>query len=366
MFKRLAIAVILLGLIVGGIVGFNIYRGQMMAQYFATMKPPAQPVSVEEARPVVWRSGIEAIGTALSAQGVDLAVEAAGLVREVKFKANDRVTQGQPLVQIDESIEQANLAASMAALQLAEADLARTRTLQARGISAANTLEQGEAQEKSAQADVARLSAILEQKALKAPFDGVIGISQIEAGQYVVPGTLYATLQNLDTMRVDFAVPEQQIGLVKIGTPVTASTEVGDASYQGQIIAIEPRVDAGSRLVSVRAELVNTRATLYPGQFLRVRVELPDEPGILALPQTVISSNLYGDSVFVVRQGATPEEMTVEQVFVKIGRRSGGRAEITGGISPGDRIVTAGQNRLTSGGPVTIDNTVTPAAALAD
>ena len=366
MFKRLIIAVVFLGLLVGGIVWFNNFRAQMIAQYFATMTPPAQPVSVEEATPIVWRSGIEAIGTALSAQGVDLAVEAAGLVREVKFKANDRVTTAQPLVQIDASIEDADLAASVAALELAETDLARTRTLRARGISAANTVEVGEAQEKSAQAQVARLSAILEQKSLKAPFDGVIGISQIEAGQYVVPGTIYATLQNLDTMQVDFSVPEQQIAQVKIGTKVTASTEVGDASYEGQITAIEPKVDAGSRLVSVRAELTNTNATLYPGQFLRVRVALPDEPGILALPQTVISSNLYGDSVFVVRDGVTPEEMTVEQVFVKIGRRSGGRAEITEGIKAGDRIVTAGQNRLISGGPVTIDNSVAPAAALAD
>ncbi|NUB45287.1 efflux RND transporter periplasmic adaptor subunit [Fertoebacter nigrum] len=365
MVKRLIIAIILLGAIVGGIVWFNMFRASMIAQYFATMTPPAQPVAVEEAAPVTWVSGIDAIGTALSAQGVDLAVQAGGLVRQVQFDANDAVAEGQTLVQIDERIEQADLAAARASLELAEAELARNRTLQERGISTATTLESAEAQQKNALAQVARLTAVLEQKELLAPFAGVIGIPQVEEGQYVTPGTVFATLQNLDAMRVDFAVPEQQIARVAPGTSVTASTEVGDLSFTGQIIAIEPRVDPGSRLVTVRAEIKDTNGALYPGQFLRVRVELPAEEGVLAVPQTAISSNLYGDSVFVVRDGED-DTMTVEQVFVQVGRRSGGRAEITEGVAAGDRIVTAGQNRLTSGGPVTIDNSVAPAAALGE
>lgn len=365
MFKRLLIAIILLGAIVGGIVWFNMFRAQMIAQYFSTMTPPAQPVSVQEAQPITWSSGIDAIGTALSAQGVDLAVQAAGLVRNVQFSANDTVAEGQPLVQIDERIEQADLAAAQSALELAEAELARNRTLTERGISTTTNLETAEASQKSALAQVARLTAVLEQKELLAPFGGVIGIPQVEEGQYVTPGTVFATLQNLDAMRVDFSVPEQQIAQVVPGTAVTASTEVGDLTFSGTITAIEPRVDPASRLVAVRAEIMDTDGKLYPGQFLRVRVELPAEDGVIALPQTTVSSNLYGDSVFIVRDGEE-DKMTVEQVFVTVGRRSGSMAEIIEGVAAGDRVVTAGQNRLTSGGPVTIDNSVAPAAAMGE
>ena len=196
-----------------------------------------------------------------------------------------------------------------------------------------------------------RLTAVMEQKALTAPFDGIIGIPRIEVGAYVQPGTVYATLQDIDTLRVDFSVPEQQIRLIEVGMPLTASTEVDGSTATGRIVAIEPRIDPNSRLVLVRGEIDTKEGTITPGQFLRVRVELPTEDGVIALPQTVLSSTLYGDSVFVVRTGAPPEApqpegsgegqasaegqpeaagqadqpaLTVEQVFVKAGRRSEG------------------------------------------
>ncbi len=240
------------------------------------------------------------------------------------------------------------------------AELVRSRTLRERGISAENALETQQAAATSARAQVARLEAVLEQKQLLAPFAGVIGIAQIEVGDYVTPGTIVATLQNLDSMQVDFSVPEQDITTVKVGMPVTASTEVGDLSVKGKIIAIEPRVDPGSRLVAVRAEVENTDRALLPGQFMRVTVELPPEDGIIALPQTAVTSNLYGDSIYVVRQEG--EALKVEQVFVQTGRRAYGNVEITGGIDAGDQVVIAGQNRLSSGAAVAIDNSVTPEA----
>ena len=159
-------------------------------------------------------------------------------------------------------------------------------------------------------------------------------------------------------MRVEFSVPEQQLAALTMGGPVTVYSEVSDVSAQGRIIGIEPRVDPNTRMVSVRAEVDNPSGQIVPGQFLRVTINQPQEDGVIAVPQTAVSSTLYGDTIFVIRDGEAEDELIVEQVFVKLGRRAGGRIEVTEGISAGDRIATSGQNRLTSGGKVAIDNSV--------
>lgn len=359
MFKRLIIAIVLLGLIGGGIVWFKYFRDDMIAQYLGSMVPPPTPVTTETVEPVTWQPGIDAIGTALATRGVDLAIESGGLVQAITFAGNDRITEGQQLVQIDDDSEIAALEAAKAALSVALAEANRARTLSERGVGAANTVETAEAQVESARAQVAQLQTALDHKKLTAPFAGVIGIPQIEIGQYVVPGTIYATLQDLSNMRVDFSVPEQQIEALALGGPVTVATEVGNFSATGRIIAIEPRVDASSRMILVRAEVENPSGDLYPGQFLRVRIALPQEEGVIAVPQTAVSSTLYGDSIYVVKPGETEDELKAEQVFVTVGRRSGGRIEVVEGLAAGDQIVTSGQNRLTSGARVKIDNSVT-------
>jgi membrane fusion protein, multidrug efflux system len=329
------------------------------------MKPPPVAVSVVEAEPITWKPGIEAIGTARAAQGVNLAVETSGIVKEILFNANDKVEVNQHLAQLDDEVESADLAAAQSELELAQTQLERQKTLRARGVTAINDLDVAQSAASSSQAQVLKLTAVMNQKSLEAPFGGVIGIAQIDVGQFVAAGTVYATLQDLDNMRVDFSLPEQQIPLVSIGMPITAASEVGDLQVRGQIIGIEPKIDPNSRLVTVRAQLDNPGQALNPGQFIRVWVELPEEQGVMALPQTVVTSNLYGDSVFVVRTEGEGDQATrtVEQVFVQTGRRSGQLVEITQGLSAGDEVVSAGQNRLTSGAAVTIDNTVNPVAS---
>lgn len=367
MIKRLIFAVLFLALVAGGIVGFNMFRDKMIAGFFAGNQPPPVTVSTIEAAAVVWQPVVEAIGTARAARGVSLSVEAGGVVEAILFSANERVEEGQVLVQIDDTIERADLAAAQASLELAQEELKRAETLQERGVSAATNVDIAQADATNARSQVVRLTAVMAQKSLVAPFAGVIGIPRIDVGQYVTPGDIYATLQDLDTMRVDFAVPEQQLRLVEIGLPVTVFTEVGTTTLNGEISGIEPRIDPNTRLVTVRAEVENPEAELNPGQFLRVRVELPKEPGVVAVPQSAVSSNLYGDSVYVVRpaEGAEAEALAVEQVFVETGRRSDDLVEIVRGVEPGDLVVTAGQNRLSSGARVTIDNTVSPVAASA-
>jgi membrane fusion protein (multidrug efflux system) len=368
MIWRLFLAVVLLAVVVGGIIGFNLFRDRMIAGYFASMQPPPVTVSVIEAEPRTWEPGVEAVGTASALRGVDLGVEAAGIVEDILFTANERVEAGQQLVQIDDRIEAADLAAAEATLKLSQETLARVESLRERGVAPVSDLDVARADASAAQANVVRLTAVMEQKALAAPFSGVIGIPQVEVGAFVPAGTVYATLQNTDTMRVDFSIPEQQLRLVQVGMPLTASTEVDGSTAEGRVIAIEPRIDPNSRLVLIRGELDAPDGRIDPGQFLRVRVALPPEEGVIALPQTVVSSNLYGTSVFIVRSEGEAEEAveTVEQVFVTTGRHSGGFIEIVEGVEPGDRVVTAGQNRLTSGARITIDNSVNPLPALED
>jgi membrane fusion protein (multidrug efflux system) len=362
MIKRLILAVVLLALAVGGIIGFNLFRDRMIGQFFASMQPPPVTVSVITAEPVTWKPGIEAIGTGLAVRGVELGIEAGGLVREILFDANDRVEEGQLLLQIDDRVESADLEAARAELELAEESLQRVQALRDRGIAPVSDLDVATANATNARAQVLKLTAVLEQKALEAPFSGVIGIPQVETGEFVAAGTVYATLQDLDTMRADFSVPEQQIRQIAIGLPIEVSSEVGGTDLKGRIIAIEPRIDPNSRLVNIRAEVENVDGMINPGQFLRVRVLLPEEDGVIALPQNVLSSNLYGDSVYVVRSEGEGEDetLTVEQVFVKAGRRSRDLVEVVEGVKAGDRVVTAGQNRLSGGARVAIDNTVNP------
>ena len=364
MIWRLILAVILLGVVVGGIVGFNLFRAKMIAGYFAGMQPPPVAVSTVEVKPITWKPGLEAIGTARALQGVELAVETAGIVKDVLFQANDEVKAGQHLAQLDDAIEAADLAASQAELDLAKTQLERARELRQRGVTAINDLDVAQASESSAQSQVVKLTAVMNQKSLLAPFAGTIGIPQVDVGEYVIPGTVYATLQDLDNMRVDFSVPEQEIRLVAFDLPVTVSTEVGNTELTGHISAIEPRIDPNSRLVTVRAEVDDPAHSINPGQFLRVRVELPEEPNVIALPQTVLSTTLYGDSVFVVRTEGEGDaaKQKVEQVFIKAGRRSQGLVEIAEGLKPGEQVVTAGQNRLTGGASVVVDNSVNPGA----
>ncbi|WP_315918137.1 efflux RND transporter periplasmic adaptor subunit [Mesorhizobium sp. SP-1A] len=382
MIKRFIIAIILLVLICGGIVGFNMFRDKAIQQYFANMPVVPLTVSTVKVEPVTWTPGIEAIGTVSASQGVSLTVETTGVVKEILFKANDRVEQGQLLVRLDDAVEQADLAAAKTQAALDAMALERAQALRKSGAGTQVTLDAASAAASSSKSQVTKTQALADQKLLRAPFSGIVGIPKIDLGQYLAPGNPVVSLQNVDTMRVDFTVPEQQFPNLKMGQPVAFGLTADDMPYKGSITGIDPRIDPSSRLVSVRSEVVNPDARLTPGQFLQVRVEQPKEDGVIAVPQTALTTSLYGDYVYVVRpaekkpaapaagkdgQAAAAEqpkdkgpELAAYQVFVKTGRRSDGRIEITDGVKPGEQIVTAGQNRLSNGAPVKVDNAIDP------
>jgi membrane fusion protein (multidrug efflux system) len=290
-------------------------------------------------------------------------------------------------------VQKADLEAGKTQEALDKQALDRAVALQKRGVGTDATLDAARASWQTSISQVAKLQAVLDQKLLRAPFSGTIGIPRIEEGQYVAPGNAVATLQDLDTLRVDFTVAEQRFPDLKIGQEVLFGLTGDDMPYKGAITGIDPKIDPVSRLVSVRAEISNVDGRLSPGQFVQVRVILPSEDNIIAVPQTALISSLYGDYVYVVRSadkapnepkkteageavaapaGQKPAEeeaadakpsLAVTQVFVGIGRRSGDRVEITRGIEAGDEVVTAGQNRLNNGSPVVVDNTIDPSRA---
>ncbi|ESZ21944.1 MAG: efflux RND transporter periplasmic adaptor subunit [Mesorhizobium sp.] len=404
--KRFIIAFILLVLVCGGIVGFNLFRDNAMQQFFATMKPPAATVSTTIVKPTEWTPGVEAIGTVSAVRGVDLTVETAGIVKDILFHANQKVEANASLLQLDDAAERADLDATKAQAALDQTALTRALELQKRDVGSESTLDTARAAALASASRVNRLQAVLKQKLLTAPFGGTVGIPRIDLGQYLSPGTSVATLQDLETMRADFSVPEQQLPLLKIGQTVRLGIGDGELPFAGTIRGIDPKIDPTSRLVTVRAEVANPEGKLTPGQFVQVRVELPEENNVLTVPQTALTSSLYGDFVYVVRpakpaaangaapaaaepeekpatdpaaeasaakpeeqSAAAPAEPTAEeqkpqlvlaQVFVKPGRRNAGLVEILEGIAPGDEVVTAGQNRLSNGMSVAVDNTIDP------
>lgn len=409
MIKRFIIAFILLVLVCGGIVGFNLFRDNAIQQFFATMKPPAATVSTTIVKPTSWTPGVEAIGTVSAVRGVDLTVETAGIVKDILFHANQKVEANAVLLQLDDAAERADLDATKAQAALDQTALTRALELQKRGVGSESTLDTARATASASASQVNRLQAVLDQKLLTAPFGGTVGIPRIDLGQYLSPGTSVVTLQDLETMRADFSIPEQQLPLLKIDQKLRLGIGDGELPFAGTIRGIDPKIDPTSRLVTVRAEVANPEGKLTPGQFVQVRVELPEENNVLTVPQTALTSSLYGDFVFVVRpakpaaasgaapaaarpeekpatdtakpaaeaSAAKPEEkpaataaepkaeeqkpqLVLAQVFVKPGRRNAGLVEILEGIQPGDEVVTAGQNRLSNGMSVAVDNTIDP------
>jgi membrane fusion protein (multidrug efflux system) len=344
-----------------GLVWFNFFRDRMIGEFFANMKPPAQTVSAGEVVRKLWKPGVNAIGTARAANGVELAVQIAGVVKEIRFRANQRVEAGELLVQLDDSLEKADLIDVQAAVRLNETTVERTANLRSRGYDTQSAYDQAVAALATARSKLARTQATIELKALKAPFAGEIGIPRINPGQYLQPGDVVASLQDLRIMKVDFTVPEQIAPRIKIGQPARFGSTEGDLPFPGEVIGTDPRIDPATRLVAMQARMDrNDEGKVQPGQFLRVRIDLPPEPDVVTVPQTAVSTSLYGDYVYTVEEDRSQNEprLVVKQVFVKVGRREGMDAEILSGVEPGQRVVTSGQNKLQAGSVVKIDNSI--------
>ena len=332
-------------------------------------KPMAQTVTAVKAEMLEWQPQLVSVGTMAPVRGVDLSSEIAGLVRQVRFKSGDDVKTAQVLIELNADSDIAQLHALQAAAQLSATVLARDKAqLAARAISQAQ-VDSDAADLKSKKALVAQQMALVEKKTIRAPFAGKLGITSVNPGQYVNPGDKLVTLQTMDPIYIDFFLPQQQLAGLSVGQKlILANDAFPGVTFRGKVTAINPKVDASTRNIQVEATVANARRQLLPGMFANVSLDLGARQRYLTLPQTAITYNPYGSTVFVLKteedKNAPKKEhpqLLAQQVFVTTGATRGDQVAILKGLGEGQLVVTSGQLKLKNGSPVIVDNKVQPA-----
>ncbi len=360
---------LLLGGLAGGLGYFQfVVKPEMIRGFISKAPPPVMTVAVAEAGADKWLPRLPAIGTFRAVAGIDVAPQIGGAVRSINFESGQDVEKGTLLAQIDDAVEQADLAANLATLKNAELALERQRQLVTGGSTTRAQLDSAQAQRDSAQAAVDRTRALINQKALVAPFAGRLGLRKIDQGQYVGVGTSIVTLQQLDPIFVDFPIPEQNIGVLAIGQTVEATVDAFPAKpFVGKIKSIDARVSADTRNVLVRAEIPNPEKQLRPGMFGNISVLAGAERDVVTLPRTAISYSLYGDAVFALAPAPPPaggaqaapaqsdQLFAAERRFVRIGETRGDKVSIVEGVKKGDRVISEGQVKLVPNALVRVD-----------
>ena len=348
------------------------YKGYAIYQQVQMFSAPPPPISIEAepARTRTWQQRIPAIGSLKAVQGVDLTAEISGTVSEVLFQSGQRVERGQPLLQLSSEVEQACLRSAAAALALANVERNRARNLVGSSAISRSEFDRLNAEAKQAQASVEELRATLEKRRVLAPFSGRIGLSQVERGDYLAAGTPIAPLQDLSSLEVDFSLPEHRAPQLSVGQPVRVGVAAyPDEHFEGEIIALNPRVDDSTRNQQLRARLANPEERLLPGMFAQLEVILPQKRQQVVVPETAVTYSLYGNALYVVQEKqakdgeAQQKQQVVERRFVSTGERRDGLVVIEDGLQAGEWVVTSGQLKLDHGSPVSIAPATADAAA---
>jgi membrane fusion protein (multidrug efflux system) len=359
---------IMLGVVLAVVLALAAYKGFSIYQQIQMFSAPQPAISVSAAvaREQPWQSRLPAIGTLKAYQGVDLTAEVQGTVKEVLFQSGEKVTLGQPLLQLDSEVERAILATAEAVRALARVEYQRGQDLIKRQAISKSEFDRLNAELLKAEASVTQLKAELDKKRILAPFAGTIGIRQVDTGDYLSPGTSFATLQDLSRLYVDFFLPEQDYPQLAIGQSVRLSLAAYPGEvFSGEISALNPKVEETTRNVQVRAMLPNPDNKLLPGMFANLEVLLPGEKPQVLVPETAITYTLYGNSVYVIGeqkddQGAVVKDdkgqprLVVERRFVETGERRDGQVLVLKGLKAGEQVVTAGQLKLDNGAHVAI------------
>jgi membrane fusion protein, multidrug efflux system len=365
MTKRMVIMLVSVGLLFGAIFGYQAFKAKMIKQFMASMKMPPATVTAMKAELQPWQPQLNAVGSLRAVHGVDVTSEIGGMVREVRFKSGDEVTAGQVLVRLNADADIGLLRSLEAAAELARTIHERDKAQLAIQAVSQATLDADAADLKSKEGQVAQQAALVEKKTIRASFDGRLGINAVNIGQYVNPGDKIVTLQSLDPIYVDFSLPQQQISRMKIGQTVTVTTDAFPGrAFHGKITAVNPKVDTETRNVQVEATVANPKHELLPGMYASVTVEAGAVEQYLTLPQTAVTFNPYGESVYVLEEGGKGEDgrpvLTAKQTFVHVGETRGDQVAIVKGIKPGDLVATSGQLKLRNGSPVVVDNSIQP------
>jgi membrane fusion protein, multidrug efflux system len=367
MTKRMLIMLVAVAVVLGGVFGFIAFKGKMMRQFLSGQGMPPQTVATAEVGYQDWQPELKAVGTLKAVRGTEISAEIAGVVTDIHFKQGEEVSAGTPLVQLRADDDSAKLQSLKAVSDLARITLNRDRQQLAAKAVSQQTVDVDAAALARAEADVAQQQALLNKKQIRAPFAGRLGLRRVDLGQYLEPGSVIATLQALDPIYLDFLLPQQELGTIRIGQPVTAAIDgYPGERFGGEISVINPKVEEGSRNVAVRATLKNPSRRLLPGMFASLRIDVGQARRQLTLPRTAVSFNPYGAIVYVVeRQGEDVQgkpKMVARQSFVDVGESRGDQVAVTRGLKEGETVVTAGQIKLRNGTPLVVDNSIQPSA----
>jgi len=352
------LALVVIVAVVGGLSVFQFVLKPTIVKnaISAAFAPKPTAVAVEEAKVEQWPPQLEAIGTLRAFQGIVVAPQVAGVVSAIHFESGDDAPAGAPLVDLDVSVEVADLANGLAQLKNANVSLERANRLIATGNTPQSTVDAALAARDSAAASVEHTRAVIAQKAIKAPFAGRLGLRNVDLGQYVAAGVGLTTLQQLDPIYVDFSAPEGALATLAVGQEATLSVDAQPGrAFAGKVTAIDARVSADSRNVTVRVEFANADHKLLPGMFADVTVTTGAPAQLLTVPRTAIVYSLYGDNAFVVVPGPSGNGLIVERRFIRVGAARGERIAIAEGLKVGDKVVIAGQIKLQQNSPVAID-----------
>jgi multidrug efflux system membrane fusion protein len=376
MFKRFLIVAILLALVGAGLVGFDMFRKKMMGQVFAAMAvPPPAPVATTEAKSQAVPRRAEGVGSLEAISQVTITAEVGGKVTAIAFEPGSDVESGALLISLNDAPERADLARYQAQANLAALNLGRAQKL-LKLATPQSRVDEFKSQQAEAQSAVRQVEAVIEQKQIKAPFSGTLGIRQVDLGEFINPGDPIVTLTDLSKLYVNFSLPEQVKSQIAVGQDVQLSTDsYKDTKFLAKITAIDPVINPETRTISVQATMDNPDNQLSPGMYVQAAVQLPDAAPAIIIPETAVEFSIYGDSVYAVREltdedkaemakaptmpGAPPADPAmaekirkVEKVYVTAGDRFDGKVAITEGLKEGDTVVTSGQVNLSDSAKV--------------
>jgi membrane fusion protein, multidrug efflux system len=356
---------LLLGLVLGALYGFNRYREQAIANFFANNKPPPAQIAAVTATSEAVPRFATGIGSLQAVHQVTITPEVGGRITAIQFTAGAWVKEGDPLVQINDEPERGDLANFEAQARMAAIEVQRSQALRDRQYGSQQQVDKDQMTLDQARAGIVKTNAIIAQKLIRAPFKGRLGIRQVELGQYVNPGAPIVTLTDLKHLYVNFTLPSTMRNEIRLDQDVdiTADSFPG-RTFKAKITTIEPQIRADTRTLAIQATLPNPDEALLPGMFVNAAVVLPAQPDQVVLPETAVDYTLYGDSVYVVREdGQDASGKPVLKAFrmpVKTGTRWEGKVALLSGVKPGDQVVAAGQVKLQNGAAVVVTGNPPP------
>lgn len=364
MKKRMIVMLAAVGIFIATIAAVKTRQIQTAIKKNASFQPPPEAVTTVVAKREEWPSTWSSVGSVAAVRGVTVSADLPGIVEKIEFESGQSVNAGAVLVRLDTRQEQAQLAAAEAARGLTDLNLKRAKDLVAQGISAQADLDRLAAEQKQAVAKAGEIRATIERKTIRAPFSGVLGIRKVNVGQYLEGGAAIVSLQAVRPVYVNFAVPQQEAGPVKVGSPIHVSAEgVNGVEEEGRITAIDSVINETTRNVQIQATFANADGKLRPGMFVRALTGTGAGQPAVTVPTSAILYAPFGDSVFVVEDVTGPKGdkyLGVRQQFVKLGASRGDQVAILTGLKPGEQVVTSGAFKLRNGAAVKVNNKVQP------